>query len=402
MKNIKNSKNISKAIAFILITATLISVFSLGISAAGVSQKDASPMRLQSAPAGPQKPAEPQKPSGSGPQVGDKLGDVLNSDVKTYINGQRIPCYNIKNKAVVIVGDLNNYGFDVVYDNATRTSKITRNYNKQVTGIRGVQNTTSGQSGTVAFSYVYTNITATLGGKKIESFNIQGNLAIFFEDLGDYGSFKWDSSTRSSMLILYLPEPASVTLSKSSATVDVGKTTTLTAIVMPQNAGNKAVTWTSSNTRVATVSSSGIVTGVSKGTATITAKTSNGKTASCSVTVNQPASSSGSSGSSGSSKAEYYSGTSYRTFTDVTGTQLKEIYTADNGVKINIYDYVSYGSNQDNYGVYLDYLFNIDFEIYDYEESADLFTIYLTNGTHAILLSHYAPDDEIWIILVLV
>ena len=62
--------------------------------------------------------------------VGDKLGDVLNSDIKTYINGQRIPCYNINNKAVVILADLRNYGFDVIYNDKTRTSTITRNYNK--------------------------------------------------------------------------------------------------------------------------------------------------------------------------------------------------------------------------------------------------------------------------------
>ena len=45
----------------------------------------------------------------------------------------------------------------------------------------------------------------------------------------------------------------------------------LTAVVAPENATNKDVTWTSSNTEVATVDESGVVTGVKAGTVTITA-----------------------------------------------------------------------------------------------------------------------------------
>ena len=45
----------------------------------------------------------------------------------------------------------------------------------------------------------------------------------------------------------------------------------LTASILPSNATNKAVTWSSSNTSVATVNSSGLVTVVAAGTITITA-----------------------------------------------------------------------------------------------------------------------------------
>ena len=76
----------------------------------------------------------------------------------------------------------------------------------------------------------------------------------------------------------------SVSVSPTSATVKVGATTTLSASVSPSNATNKTVAWSSSNTSVATVSN-GVVKGVAKGTATITATSNNGKKATATITV---------------------------------------------------------------------------------------------------------------------
>lgn len=78
----------------------------------------------------------------------------------------------------------------------------------------------------------------------------------------------------------------SVTLDKTSLTLDVGGTETLTATVEPANATNKAVTWSSDNISVATVDANGLVTAVAEGTATITVTTEDGsKTATCTVIV---------------------------------------------------------------------------------------------------------------------
>ena len=79
--------------------------------------------------------------------------------------------------------------------------------------------------------------------------------------------------------------PTSVALNKTTLTLDIGKTSNLRATVYPSNASNKKCTWSSSNTSVATVDSNGKVTAKASGTATITVKTANGKTASCNVTV---------------------------------------------------------------------------------------------------------------------
>ena len=78
-----------------------------------------------------------------------------------------------------------------------------------------------------------------------------------------------------------------VTLNKVNTTLNVGSSETLTATVIPDNASDKSVTWTTSNAAVATVAD-GTVTAVTPGTATITVTASNGSTATCEVTVIQP------------------------------------------------------------------------------------------------------------------
>ena len=75
----------------------------------------------------------------------------------------------------------------------------------------------------------------------------------------------------------------SVELNKTSTSITVGGTETLTATVKPDNATDKSVTWTSSNTDVASVDK-GVVTAVAVGEATIMAKAGD-KTATCAVTV---------------------------------------------------------------------------------------------------------------------
>lgn len=78
-----------------------------------------------------------------------------------------------------------------------------------------------------------------------------------------------------------------VTLNIESLSLDEGDTYTLTATVESVDATNKDVTWTSSNSSVATVDGNGKVTAISSGTAIITA-TAGGETATCTVTVTAP------------------------------------------------------------------------------------------------------------------
>ena len=78
-----------------------------------------------------------------------------------------------------------------------------------------------------------------------------------------------------------------VALNKTSTSISVGNSETLTATVAPENAANKALKWASSDEDVATVAPDGTVTAVKAGAATITATAADGsgKSAVCKVTV---------------------------------------------------------------------------------------------------------------------
>ena len=118
---------------------------------------------------------------------------------------------------------------------------------------------------------------------------------------------------------------SSISLNKTSASLAIGGTIELSVSnVSPSDAVDKTVTWSSSNTSVATVNATtGVVTAVAEGTATITATANDGsgKTATCSVTV-YPA------GtivwdSSNCSSLHIYGGDSYSDNTTIAGINLK-------------------------------------------------------------------------------
>ncbi len=100
---------------------------------------------------------------------------------------------------------------------------------------------------------------------------------------GSSTSKKYNSTEANELINIHQVPVSSVTLDQTSITMEVGDTKTLTATVLPVDASNKAVTWTSSAPGVASVDD-GVVTAWRPGTVTITA-TAGGQTASCEVTV---------------------------------------------------------------------------------------------------------------------
>ncbi len=88
-------------------------------------------------------------------------------------------------------------------------------------------------------------------------------------------------------LLISIKQAEGISLDKTSVTIRPGHSVTLKATITPADAATQ-ITWTSSNTAIATVTDKGVVRAAANGTATITAKTSNGLTAACNVTVTVP------------------------------------------------------------------------------------------------------------------
>lgn len=84
-------------------------------------------------------------------------------------------------------------------------------------------------------------------------------------------------------------DPTGITVVPATLTLDIGEKQTLEATVLPNNAADKTVIWSSNDaTKVSVDASTGEVTAIAAGTAVVTATTINGKTAACTITVNTP------------------------------------------------------------------------------------------------------------------
>ena len=95
-----------------------------------------------------------------------------------------------------------------------------------------------------------------------------------------------DGSKKAAKCTITVKTPvSSMKLNVRSKTLNRGNTYTLKASIYPSTASNKSITWSSSNTKVAKVDSKGKVTAVNGGSATITAKASNGLVYKCNVYV---------------------------------------------------------------------------------------------------------------------
>ncbi|MGN0163756.1 MAG: Ig-like domain-containing protein, partial [Candidatus Ornithomonoglobus sp.] len=131
-------------------------------------------------------------------------------------------------------------------------------------------------------------LTWTSSDKEIASVNTNG--VVTGKNMGTAAITVSCGSIKASCKVTVLDSTVkvtSVTLDKSDAGIVVNETVQLTASVLPEDATNKDITWTSTNTNIASVSSSGLVTGVAEGTAQIRAVSDSNSAcyAVCDVTV---------------------------------------------------------------------------------------------------------------------
>lgn len=120
----------------------------------------------------------------------------------------------------------------------------------------------------------------TLTPDEVEVLHVDRNTASVPEE-----GFNYDGTVEPGTPFKHVPQEKNIKLDKATMEIYVGETGMLTVTVEPSDESDDVV-WTSSDTRVASVNN-GRITGVSKGTAVITAKLDNGKTADCTVTVRE-------------------------------------------------------------------------------------------------------------------
>ena len=146
----------------------------------------------------------------------------------------------------------------------------------------------SGSSETINFYYAAAGCMSDT--EYVGSSSVYGKgLVITIDDDTDRLSFTYLNANMENVTTFYEPVPTAVegvSVTPKTLELKVGRLKTLTATITPEGATNKAVTWTSDNEEVARVTNKGMVTGISPGTATITATTDDGEFQdTCQVTV---------------------------------------------------------------------------------------------------------------------
>lgn len=152
-------------------------------------------------------------------------------------------------------------------------------YEKQTVQITADVLPASANNKVIEWSSSNENI-ATVDGQGLVTAVSQGNAIIFVKSTDG-------SDITAQCNVKVLKRVSSISINETSATLAENETLQLSATVLPENADNRAVEWSSSDENIAIVDSNGLVTAVSQGDAVITVITTDGSllTASCHITV---------------------------------------------------------------------------------------------------------------------
>lgn len=126
-------------------------------------------------------------------KIGDVIGVALNTDIVAYINNYAIPSYAVNGTSCVVAEDLRNFGFDVIWDNATRSLSITRNTQ---TAVSEMNVSKTAAPSTKFADILETDIVVYAGGLRITSYAMNGYTMIPLEELTMLGECYWVAEER--------------------------------------------------------------------------------------------------------------------------------------------------------------------------------------------------------------
>jgi len=126
-------------------------------------------------------------------KVGDVIGSALHTDIVVYINNYAIPSYAVNGQSVIVAEDLRNFGFDVVWNDYSRSLTISRNSNYNVTPMYVDKSYATGAYFTPILA---TDISVWASGRRLTSYAMNGYTMIPAEELTMFGSVTWVSQER--------------------------------------------------------------------------------------------------------------------------------------------------------------------------------------------------------------
>ncbi|MBO5408101.1 MAG: hypothetical protein J6A61_01665 [Clostridia bacterium] len=129
-------------------------------------------------------------------KTGDNIGYTQYTDIIASINDYNIQSYNIDGYTAVVAEDLANYGFDVQWDEGTRSLYITRGSTNAVASGYIASKIPQSQIGKVAQNVLATDIKTYINNNEVVSYNINGKTIIYFDALAVFGKIEYSDSTR--------------------------------------------------------------------------------------------------------------------------------------------------------------------------------------------------------------
>ncbi len=122
------------------------------------------------------------------------IGAVYATDILAYIDYMLVPSYNIGGNTVVKVRDLENYGFMVNWDEASKTVNFYRDFSKPVEPL--VPAVETRPVGTKVYDVYATDIRTFYRGVEIPSYNIGGATTVLLRDIAMVGGVQFDAESR--------------------------------------------------------------------------------------------------------------------------------------------------------------------------------------------------------------
>jgi len=182
-----------------------------------------------------------------------------------------------------------NWEYHSIYPVCNTTYTIANVSLNKTTDILGVGGTDTLEPAILPTNAAYKNVIWTSSDATIANVDTTGKVTALKVGTATITATSVNESKTATCKVIVNPSVnvTSVSLNKTTDTLTVGGTDTLTATILPTNATSDTVTWATSDTTIAKVDATGNVTAIEVGTATITATTTDGgKTDTCKVIVN--------------------------------------------------------------------------------------------------------------------